>query len=108
MAVSSVELILLRTDPPADAPGQRLTCGMPDAPTRYALNLSEAAIHQRQQDKFLRLPLDPPFRVPEGPPVQIEFTFYSDWQEVAWYEVQLRFEVSDSSVVTTPIFNIEM
>jgi len=108
LAVSSLELIVLRTDPPAEAPGERLTYGMPDAPARYALNLSEAAIYQRQQDKFLRLPLDPPIGVPEGPAVQIEFAFYSDWQEVAWYEVQLRFEVSDGSVVTTPIFNIKM
>ena len=108
LAVSSLELILLRTDLPADVPGERLTYGMPDAPGRYALNLSEAAIHQRDQDKFLRLPLNPPISVPEGSPARVEFAFYSDWQEVAWYEVQLRFEVSDGSVATTPIFDIEM
>ena len=108
LAVSSLELIVLRTDPPAEAPGERLMQGMPDSPARHALNLSEATIHQREEDKFLRLLLDPPIGVPEGQPVQVEFVFYSDWQEVAWYEVQLRFEVSDGSAVTTPIFDIEM
>jgi hypothetical protein len=108
LAVSSLELILLRTDLPTDAPEERLTYGMPDAPARYALNLSEAAIYQQQQDKFLRLPLDPPIIVPEDSAVRVEFAFYSDWKEVAWYEVQLRFEGSDGSSLSTPIFNIEM
>ncbi len=108
LAVSSLELILLRTDLQADAPGERLTYGMPDAPDRYALNLSEAATHQRERDRFLRLPLDPPISVTEGSAARVELAFYSDWQEVVWYEVQLRFEVSDGSSVTTPIFDIEM
>ncbi len=108
LVVSGLELILLRTDLPTDAPEDRLTYGMPDAPDRYALNLSEAAIHQQEQDKFLRLPLDPPIIVPEGSPVRVELVFYSDWREVAWYEVQLRFEGSDGRAATTPIFNIEM
>ncbi len=108
LVVSALELILLRTDLPTDAPGERLAVGMPDAPDRYPLNLSEAAIHQQEQDRFLRLPLDPPIAVPEDSPVRIELAFYSDWKEVAWYEVQLRFELADGSVATTPIFDIEM
>ncbi len=108
LAVSGLELLLLRADLPAEAPGERLTYGMPDAPDRYALNLSEAGIHQRDQDKFLWMPLDPPITVTEDSPVRVEFVFYSDWQEVAWYEVQLRFQVSDGSTATTPIFNIKM